>query len=1231
MAYICICGYDRANNNTALTKHKKRCDKAILKKKQKRALQALKGPQITSSGGDLSPVQATKASSSQAPPNAEALEQPTMDIEMATVQEPHIAQAPAPSSAAESSRPIRQRKIPRRFQDMVPSTSTPIFQIHAAENQPSLPQPPQVHLETPEPIPTDPPLQLHETEPNSFGLYRLYAHLPSANPEDACDPDDLSDSHNHHKALASQSQRWWTGLGAALNSAKDSFYAPFLNVTVYRLMNWFYSGSTTKSLADLDQLVSTVLLADDYDPAHLKGFSASCEGKRLDEVAGMAEKGSKEGPAAKGKWRVSSVELPVPVEGKEFADESQAPRLKVDGIHHCSLVEIIKTAFSDESARGFHYMPFKLFRKSNTQAEPERIYSELYNSDAFLEEHAKLQKQPRKLNCTLETAVAAIMLWSDSTHLADFGNASLWPIYCYFGNQSKYERAKPTAFAAHHLAYISTLPSTFQDWYSKVSEGASAPDALFTHLKRDLIHAIWSLILDPDFLEAYVHGIVVECADGIMRRLFPRFFTYAADYPEKILLATIRFLGGCPCPRCTIKKEHIAELGTAADRQRRSQECSDNHQRRFDINRVRELIFEGWGVASAAANRILKPLSLVPTRNAFSEKLSKFGFDYHKMFVPDFLHEFELGVWKAVFTHLIRLLYASGDGAIQELNRRYRAIPTFGQSTIRRFSEDASAMKKLAGRDFEDLLQCAIPAFDGLLPAPHNDIVLDLLFSLCRWHALGKLRLHTTSTLQALDQATTNLGSVLRKFKNSTCSFFRTTEVPRNTAARGRQSAAVNNPGEAATGASTRLLNLLTYKLHALGDYVATIIRFGTTDSYSTQIGELEHWRIKNFYVRTNKRASFVRQITKHERRERLIQAIQQTPGTNPFRYVISYVPFPEVSSRTSNVAVQKPRRSITCIIRPKAQDHLLSRLNGMDAYSVQNFSDHDRNALQFSRNRIYQHKYLRLNYTTYDMRRGQDSVNPRTHPDIMLLDGSTDFSAVDQPLQPYLYARVLGIFHADVQWHRPQADGHQGPWEGPRVWSSSMDFLWVRWFSSSGVTARNRLPQVNLQATGLIQTLLGQTHQLGKSIAQRPEDKGADWLRHFVNIFVDRDMFMRYEGGGVGHCRVVDAATRTFPSQDSEPIDEAQAASHDNLINGPGAGGDDLELDGDDGDDAVDNPRLRTIIDDYGYCYQPGNDSHDKGFDEAEIENHDDQWVEDGEESGQVLRPEDDGYGAYD
>lgn len=47
------------------------------------------------------------------------------------------------------------------------------------------------------------------------------------------------------------------------------------------------------------------------------------------------------------------------------------------------------------------------------------------------------------------------------------------------------------------------------------------------------MHQVWCLMLDDEFLKAYQHGIILECADGIVRRIYPRIFTYSADYPEK--------------------------------------------------------------------------------------------------------------------------------------------------------------------------------------------------------------------------------------------------------------------------------------------------------------------------------------------------------------------------------------------------------------------------------------------------------------------------------------------------------------------------------------------------------------------------------------------------------------------------------------------------------------------------------------------------------------------------
>jgi hypothetical protein len=40
------------------------------------------------------------------------------------------------------------------------------------------------------------------------------------------------------------------------------------------------------------------------------------------------------------------------------------------------------------------------------------------------------------------------------------------------------------------------------------------------------------------------------------------------------------------------------------------------------------------------------------------------------MFAPDFMHEFELGVWKAIFNQLLRLLRAINAQLVVILDRR---------------------------------------------------------------------------------------------------------------------------------------------------------------------------------------------------------------------------------------------------------------------------------------------------------------------------------------------------------------------------------------------------------------------------------------------------------------------------------------------------------------------------------------------------------------------------------
>jgi len=114
-----------------------------------------------------------------------------------------------------------------------------------------------------------------------------------------------------------------------------------------------------------------------------------------------------------------------------------------------------------------------------------------------------------------------------------------------------------------------------------------------------------------------------------------------------------------------------------------------------------------------------------------------------------------------------------------------------------------------------------------------------LLYCTAEWHAFAKLRLHTESTLNHLEKLTTELGRLMRKFRDITESDFSTFELPRESAARKRRSKGKEREGTSnptSTSQKPKTLNLFTYKWHALSDYVRSIRLFGGTDGFSTQV-----------------------------------------------------------------------------------------------------------------------------------------------------------------------------------------------------------------------------------------------------------------------------------------------------------------------------------------------------------------------------------------------------------
>ncbi|THU86023.1 hypothetical protein K435DRAFT_805422 [Dendrothele bispora CBS 962.96] len=1024
-------------------------------------------------------------------------------------------------------------------------------------------------------------------------------------------------------------------------------YAPFDSAAEFLLVDWAYRFPRT-GVSSLNNLVHGVILNPDFQSstASLSTFSAQTSFSKLDntsestnpEKTSLSDDSDQSLPfldVAPDAWYSGSVKIPAPKAGCSFESEAEAPHLEIDEVWYRKPMDAIRNSFQEKIFYEYHLKSFKWFWKRTSDGHIERVYSEAYTSDRASEMEQDLHNNlppAAAADPSIENVIVWIMLWSDSTHLAQFGTASLWPIYMYIGNLSKYVRVKPSAYAAHHLAYIPSLPDLIKDKYFEIY-GSKPSDAVIRFLKRELFHAIYFLLLDPEFREAYLNGMLVTCADGILRRLFPRLFSYSADYPEKVLIACIKYLGEWLCTRCLIPMDDVHLLGLKRDminRGKLRREFTENHKRK--IEDARRFIFEdGYGVESEAVKRILAFGSLTPSRSAFSTLLHEQGVDTFHMITPEKLHEWDVGRIKDFVTQVVRIMHCLKGDVITAFNRRFRWVPTFGRGIIRRFHNNVSEMKKLAGRDHTAILECLMPVMEGLFPESQDEIISDIIFDLLVWHCYAKLRMHTDTTLRAFEIATRKLGQAFRRFAREICSAYDTVELPQERATRlkneARKEKRINSES---SKEKKRTFNNSTAKMHALGDYPWAIRYYGTTDGWDTRAGEQEHKRVKSYYARTNKN-KHAAQIARHERRVRCLRRIQQrndtvsrtklsvgaweeerVPNTDP------YLRYHMASGKKFFLDLAEfiddhRRDPATTDFLRNLKHYILNQLFNKDEFTEEEYA-----ALTFENNRLYKHKVVRVNYTSYDLRRGQDSINPRTHPDIMVLSSPGSD-------HPFAYARVVGVFHCNARFSSPRNSQLRS------IPLKHVDMLWVRWFEydteymagwsarrlhrvkfvhatdptafdfihpSDIVRAVHLIPSFTHLGTdsGLPPTSVGRQFE-STSYAGPRELEDDDWMYYYVNMFVESDIFMLFIGGGIGH-QELHENLRTFAVDAG--LEDLDLPDYDSDGNEIGLG-DDLEPEVDVDED----------LEDFLPMGEQSDIGSQESSEEEELEQSDEEWLD--------------------
>jgi hypothetical protein len=104
---------------------------------------------------------------------------------------------------------------------------------------------------TPSPHPVTPvKLQTIQTQSDEFGWYRIYQKCPDHEPGNNPQPDHNNFTLEIHQGNAEELA---SGFGLSLPSLSElpALLGVFLNTMITLLVQWFYSASSTKSLADV--------------------------------------------------------------------------------------------------------------------------------------------------------------------------------------------------------------------------------------------------------------------------------------------------------------------------------------------------------------------------------------------------------------------------------------------------------------------------------------------------------------------------------------------------------------------------------------------------------------------------------------------------------------------------------------------------------------------------------------------------------------------------------------------------------------------------------------------------------------------------------------------------------------------------------------------------------------------------------------------------------------------
>ncbi|TBU36435.1 hypothetical protein BD309DRAFT_878371, partial [Dichomitus squalens] len=421
------------------------------------------------------------------------------------------------------------------------------------------------------------------------------------------------------------------GYRRAYKEEGKSKWAPFESEEEWELAQWLITSGLSQQA--IDKYLKLNITRNRTQPSYKSKYHLL---KKIDDL-----------PKGHANWAVEVFEA----EGDEL-DEDGKPKKEVVELWKRDVVECVRELIGNplfqESMR---YAPEREYvdEEGNT-----RIYSNMWGANWWWDTQTQLP---------LDATIAPLILASDKTTLSRMsGDKTAWPVYLTLGNIDKNIRRRPSSHATVLLGY---LPANKLECFSEKRRSVEG---------YRLFHKCMRSLLEP-LIVAGREGVLMTCADGHQRRVYPILAAYIADHPEQCLIS------GCSessCPKCTVEPKN------------RGEPSYRTHKDPDDVLAILKQAASGQVKHSELESKGLRAIEPfwdgLPHCNIFAA------------LTPDIFHQLHKGLFK---DHLVSWVTKSIEDGADEIDHRYMAVARHPE--LRHFKKGISLVCQWTGTEYKNM------------------------------------------------------------------------------------------------------------------------------------------------------------------------------------------------------------------------------------------------------------------------------------------------------------------------------------------------------------------------------------------------------------------------------------------------------------------------------------------------------------------------------------------------